>query len=134
MRLEKEDYKKAIDILKRYNYNCLNILLINNDIISLGASKYDGQPHAPNNIVDVTLNKVIQLEENKELKKSMYEYKIVEKVKRLISADAKYIFEEVYVKSKTKWEVVESGMSERTFERRKKELVYAVHRELKKEK
>lgn len=134
MRLEKEDYKKAVDILKRYNYNCLNILLINNDIISLGASKYDGQPHAPNNIVDVTLNKVIQLEENKELRKSMYEYKIVEKVKRLISADAKYIFEEIYVKSKTKWDVIESGMSERTFGRRKNELIYAVDRELKKSK
>ena len=134
MRLNKEDYKKAVDILKRYNYNCLNILLINNDIISLGASKYDGQPHAPYNIVDVTLNKVIQLEENKELRKSMYEYKIVEKVKTLVSQDANYIFEEIYVKSKTKWDVIESGVSERTFERRKKELVYAVHKELKKDK
>ena len=134
MRLEKEDYKKAVDILKRYNYNCLNILSINNDIVSVGAASYDGQPHAKNNIVDVTLNKVIQLEENKELRKSIYEYKVVEKVKTLISADAKYIFEEIYVKSKSKWDVIESGMSERTFGRRKNELIYAVDQELKKPK
>lgn len=133
MRLNKEDYQKAVGILKRYNYNCLNILLINNDIVSIGAANYDGQPHAKNNIVDITLNKVIQFEENKELKKSMYEYKIVEKVKRLISADAKYIFEQIYVQSKSKWDVIESGMSERTFGRRKNELIYAVDRELKKD-
>ena len=37
-----------------------------------------------------------------------------------------------YILSKTKWEVIESGMSERTFERRNQELIYAVHNELKK--
>lgn len=132
MRLSKEDYKEAVDILKRYNYNCLNILLIQNDIISLSATNYDGQPHALNNIVDETLNKVIRLEENKELKKSRYEYNIVEKVKKLISQDAKYIFEELYVKSKSKWDIIESGISERTYSRRKSELIYAVHKELKK--
>ena len=132
MRLSKEDYKEAVDILKRYNYNCLNILLIQNDIISLSATNYDGQPHALNNIVDETLNKVIRLEENKELKKSRYEYNIVEKVKKLISPDAVYIFEELYVKCKNKWDIIESGISERTYSRRKSELIYAVHKELKK--
>lgn len=131
MRLNKEDYNRALALLKRYNYNCLNILSINNDIISIGATKYDGQPGSAS-VVDVTLKKVIELEENKELRKSINEYKLVQKALSLVSADSKYIFEELYVKGKSKWDIIEAGMSERTFGRRKSELIYAVFQEIKK--
>ena len=38
----------------------------------------------------------------------------------------------MYIKSKSKWEIIDSGMSERTYERRNKDLIYAVHKEIKK--
>lgn len=132
MRLNKEDYNRALGVLKRYNYNCINIISINNDIVSIGAANYNGSTTSKNSIVDTTLNKVIQLEENKELRESIKEYKIVQKAISLISVDSQYIFEELYVKGKNKWDIVNSGMSERTFGRRKSELIYAVSQEIKK--
>ena len=128
MRLNKEDYNRAVGILKRYNYNCINILTINNNIINIGATNYDGLPHAKNNIVDTTLNKVIQLEENKDLRRSIEEYKIVKKVLSLVSQDAKTIFEEEFEKTKSKWEVIRIlNTSEETYKRRKRELIYTTY-------
>ena len=36
------------------------------------------------------------------------------------------------MKGNTKWQIINSGMSERTYGRRKKELIYAVAEEIKK--
>lgn len=41
MRLEKEDYRSAVGALKRYNYNCINIINIQNDILSLSVAPCD---------------------------------------------------------------------------------------------
>lgn len=132
MRLNKEDYRKAVGILKRYNYNCINILHVKEDILSLSVGVNDGMPKAQYNINDTVCDKVIQMDENKELQKSIQEYKIVRQALELVNNDSKYIFEQLYQKSKTKWEIIDSGMSERTFGRRKQDLVYAVHKEIKK--
>lgn len=98
-RLSKEDYKRAKGCLQRYNYNCINIINIQSDILSLSVAPYDGLPKAPYNVGNVTLNKVIQLEENKTLQKSIKEYKAVVQALILINDGiTNNIFEEEYQK------------------------------------
>lgn len=133
MKLSREEYKKAEGYLKRFNYNCVNILNIRNDIITLSAVTLDGLPKAPYSISDSVFNTVVQLQENKELNKSIHEYKIVYQALQLVSEDSKTVFEELYQKSKNKWDIMnEKGLSERTFVRRKGELINTVHKEIKK--
>jgi len=132
MRIPKEEYKEAIGYLKRYNYNVTNIINMRADIISLSAVCINGMPKTPYNISDSVLNSVIELQENAELSKSIKEYKIVIQATQLISEDAKTIFKEMYIKGNSKWDIINKGMSERTFERRKKELIYTIHKEIKK--
>lgn len=133
MRIPKEEYKEALGYLKRYNYNCVNIINIRADIISLGAVNIDGMPKTPYSISDNVLNSVIELEENKELNQSIKEYKIVMQAIQLVSEDAKTIFEQMYIKGNSKWDIIRSGMSERTYERRKAELIDGVNKEIKKD-
>ncbi len=103
------------------------------DIMSIGTPNIDGLPRAPYKISDNVLNSVIQLQENKQLQKSIKEYKSVRQALELINEDSKLIFEELYVKNKYKWDIIiKNGLSERTYARRKSELVKAVHIELKK--
>lgn len=132
MRISNEEYKEASLCLKRYNYNCLKIMNIRADIMSIGSPVLDGMPKAPYSVSDRTLKAVIELQENEHLQKAIKEYKAVVQAVELVNKDSKYIFEEFYIKSKPKWEIINSGISERTFVRRKGDLIYAVHKELKK--
>jgi len=134
MRLSREEYKKAEGYLKRYNYNCINILNIRNDIMSIGAVNLDGLPKAPYSISDSVFNSVIKLQENKELNRSINEYKIVVQALQLVSDDSKVIFEELYQKSKNKWHIINETLhtSEETYKRRKRDLIYAVYEEIEK--
>lgn len=132
MRLSNEEYKEASLCLKRYNYNCIKIMNIRADIMSIGSPVLDGMPKAPYSVSDRTLKAVIELQENEHLQKAIKEYKAVVQAIELVNKDSKYIFEEFYIKSKPKWEIINSGISERTFVRRKGDLIYAVHKELKK--
>lgn len=132
-RINKEDYNKAKGCLKRYNYNCINIINIQSDILSLSIAPMDGLPKAPYSVGNVTLNKVIQLEENPELRKSIKEYKAVVQAIQLVNEESKLIFEKEFRESKYKWDVInELNKSEETYKRRKRELIYAVHNELNK--
>lgn len=131
-RLSKEEYNIAVGCLKKYNYNCTNILNIQSDILSINILPNDGMPKTPYYVGDTTLKKVMELEENEELQKSIKEYKAVIQALQIVNDDCKYIFEEYYRKNKTKWEIIdERGLSDRTFSRRKQELIYAVNKELK---
>jgi len=134
MRLSREEYKKAEGYLKRYNYNCINILNIRNDIMSIGAVNLDGLPKAPYSISDSVFSSVIKLQENRELNRSINEYKIVVQALQLVSDDSKVIFEELYQKSKNKWHIINETLhtSEETYKRRKRDLIYAVYEEIKK--
>ena len=132
MRVNKEDYNNAVRLLKRYNYNCLNIINRQADILSLSIATNDGMPKAPYSISDTVFKKVIKLQEDAELNKSIIEYKIIRQALELVSNDSKYIFEELYIKSKSKWDIINSGVSEATFKRRKQDLIYAVDKEYKK--
>lgn len=133
MRIPKEEYNRAAGCLKRYNYNCLNIINIRADIMSISIPSTDGMPKAPYSISDTVYNQYIKLQEDKELQKSLKEYKAVVQAVQLVNDDSKYIFNEMYIKQKGKWDVMnEKGLSERTFLRRKYELIYAVDKELKK--
>lgn len=132
MRLKKEDYNAAVGYLKRYNYNCINIINIRTDLMSIGSPRMDGLPKAPYIISDEVFNTVIKMEEDKELQKCIKEYKVVRQAYEMVSEDAKKIFDELYVKNKSKWDIISEGISERTFGRRKKELIYAVDSEIKK--
>ncbi len=133
MRLNKEDYNKAVGCLKRYNYNCINIMNIQSDILSLSISPIDGMPKAPYKVGDTTLNKLIQLEQNVDLQKSIREYKAVIQALQIVNKESKYIFEEEFRKDKYKYNIIEElHISEETYKRRKRSLIYAVHEELKK--
>ena len=131
MRLDKEDYNRAVGLLKRYNYNVIKIMNIRTDILSIGVPAYDGMPKAPYKISDSVYNQFIQLQEDRQLQRALKEYKIVEQALKLVNKDSKYIFEEFYMKNKTKWQIVSTGMSEATFKRRKQDLIYAVNDEIK---
>ena len=102
------------------------------DILSIGSQSLDGMPKAPYNITDNVLNSVIKLQEDEQLQKSIKEYKAVIQALELVNKDCKIIFDKYYRLSKSKWEIIEAGMSERTFERRNQELIYTVHAELEK--
>jgi len=132
-RLSKEDYREAVGCLKRYNYNCINIMNIQSDILSLSVAPVDGMPKAPYAVSDTVLNKVIRMEENESLQKSIREYKIIAQALSLVNKDCKVLFDELYIKNKYKWDIInDNALSERTFVRRKSELINAVHKELKK--
>lgn len=132
MRLSKEDYKKAEGCLRRYNYNCITIMNIRADIMSVGAPSTDGMPKAPYSISDSVYNQYIKLQEDKELQRALKEYKAVRQALELVNTDCKEIFENYYQKQRTKWEIIDkTGLSERTFLRRKKDLIYTVEKELK---
>lgn len=131
-KISREDYKEAKGCLKRYNYNCINIMNIRADIMSLGGQGIDGMPKAPYAISDRVFNSVIKLQEDEHLQKSIKEYKAVVQALELVNKDCKELFEKYYIQSKSKWDIINSGMSERTFGRRKQELIYAVGNELKK--
>lgn len=134
MRLSREDYKKAEGYLKRYNYNCINILNVRNDIMAITAVNLDGLPKPPYSIGDTVFNSVMQLQENKELQRSIQECKIVMQALELVSEDSRTIFMELYQKRKDKWDIINNTLhtSEETYKRRKKELIYAVDEEINK--
>ena len=132
-RLEKEAYRNAVEILKKYNYNCINIINIRADIMSISISPNVGMQKVPYSIPDPVFNQYIKLEENKQLQKSLKEYKAVMQTLELVCNDSKYIFEKLYVENKSKWEIIdEMHISEETFKRRKRELIYTVYEEMKK--
>lgn len=131
MRLSKEDYNEAVGILKRYNYNCLNIIIIPKDIIGVKATINDGQPKAPYSTSDPVFNTVVEIEENELLNKSLKEYKIVMQAKAYLNnKEIDYIFENLYRLNRNKWSIIEElNISEETYKRRKRALIYAVHNE-----
>lgn len=60
------------------------------------------------------------------------ECKAVDQAKLLLNNDSIYIFEEEFRKKRNKWDVInELNISEETYKRRKKELIYTVYEELK---
>jgi hypothetical protein len=129
MRLSKEEYRKAKDCLKRYSYNCVNILSTPNDIIGISGMNLDGMPHGKGGTNDIVANTVIKLEENKSYQRSIREYNIVRKALELVGEDTKYIFEHLYEKKNMgKWQIINNlNISEETYKRRYRELVYSVH-------
>lgn len=127
-KLSKEEYNYAQGCLKRYNYNCLKIMDIRSSIISIGSPNVDGLPKAPYKISDNVFNSVIKLQEDEQLQKAIKEYKAVIQAVAITNKDCEWIFNNYYIKQKSKWEIMnELGLSERTFGRRKKELIYEVH-------
>ena len=133
MKIKKEEYNKAVGCLKRYNYNCVNIINIQKDILSISVTQNDRLPRSPYSVSDVVFNKVVQLQDNKELNKSLTEYKAVVQALQLLDKDSKYIFEKEFRENKDKWQIInDMNVSEETYKRRKHKLIYAVDRELKK--
>lgn len=132
MRLENQEYRQAVNCLKRYNYNCIKIMSIREDIISVSGMNIDGMPRSKYSKSDIVLNSVIQLQEDEELKKAIKEVKAVQMALQLVDEDCKSIFEKIYIQSKSKWELINNGMSERTYFRKKTELITQVNKEFKK--
>ncbi|CDE54965.1 unknown [Clostridium sp. CAG:269] len=132
MRLENQEYRQAVNCLKRYNYNCIKIMSIREDIMSISGLNMDGMPKPKYSKSDMVLNSVIQLQEDEELKRAVKEVKAVQMALQLVDEDCKNIFEKIYIQSKSKWELINNGMSERTYFRKKTELITQVNKELKK--
>lgn len=132
MKLENEEYRQAVNCLKRYNYNCIKIMSIREDIMSISGMNIDGMPKPKYSKSDMVLNSVIQLQEDEELKRAVKEVKAVQMALQLVDEDCKNIFEKIYIQSKSKWELINNGMSERTYFRKKTELITQVNKELKK--
>lgn len=132
MRIPKEEYNKAVNCLKRYNYNCIKIMDIRDNIISITGQNLDGMPKAKYNTSDMVINSVIQLQEDEELKIATKELKAVQLALQLVDEDCKNIFEKIYIQSQSKWQLINNGMSERTYFRKKTELIMQVNKELKK--
>lgn len=132
MKLTREEYREAKGCLKRYNYNCIKIMNIRSDIISIGSPNLDGMPKAPYTISDRVFNSVVRLQEDKDLQNAIKEYKAVLHAIHLVNEDSKAIFNKQYQLGQSKWEIINAGMSEGTYKRRHSDLVYAVNKELKK--
>lgn len=132
MRLENQEYRQAVNCLKRYNYNCIKIMSIREDIMSISGLNMDGMPKPKYSKSDMVLNSMIQLQEDEELKRAVKEVKAVQMALQLVDEDCKNIFEKIYIQSKSKWELINNGMSERTYFRKKTELITQVNKELKK--
>ena len=132
MRLENQEYRQAVNCLKRYNYNCIKIMSIREDIMSISGLNMDGMPKPKYSKSDMVLNSVIQLQEDEELKRAVKEVKAVQMALQLVDEDCKNIFEKIDIQSKSKWELINNGMSERTYFRKKTELITQVNKELKK--
>lgn len=131
MRIPKEEYKKVIEILERYNYNRLNIIQRQSDILSLSLGG-NNEGRAKYSISDSTLSKVLRLESDKSLQKSINEFKIVNRVLALVKKETNEVFEKIFVERKTKWEAIdELHLSEGTYKRRKNELIYTTYKEMK---
>ena len=59
------------------------------------------------------------------------EYKAVKQAIERVHKDSVYIFEELYRKGTSKWDIINSlNVSEETYKRRKRELIYAVYEEI----
>lgn len=133
MKLSKEEYNKAKGCLRRYNYNLITIINIRADIMSIGVPSTDGMPKAPYSISDSVYNQYIKLQEDKELQNSLKEYKAVQQALLLVDDISKDIFEEEYRKLNKKWKVINKlNISESTYERRKRKLIYTTYKEIKK--
>lgn len=133
-RLSKEEYNRARDCLKRYNYNCIKIINIQSDILSLSIAPADGLPKAPYSVGNPTLKKAIQLEENKELQQSIKEYKaVVQALLYINDPIVREMFIEEYQKGQeNRWKIIEKlNISEASYKRKKQQLIYAVNNELK---
>nr|DAI63181.1 MAG TPA: Protein of unknown function (DUF722) [Caudoviricetes sp.] len=132
MRIPKEEYNKAVGCLKRYNYNCIKIMDVRENIMSISGQNLDGMPKAKYNTSDMVVNSVIQLQTNEELKRASKELKAVQLALQLVDEDCRAIFESTYIQSQSKWQLINNGMSERTYFRKKTELIMQVNKELKK--
>ena len=101
--------------------------------MSISIPEHNGMPKASNHIADPVYHKYIQLEENKDLQKSLKEYKIVANTMELLNEECKKICNQYFILQRNKWDIMEElGLSERTFLRRKKEIIYTTDRERKK--
>lgn len=136
MKLDREEYRYAKRCLKRFNYNKLNILIRRADLMSLSAVSIDGLPKGKNKINDIVGQTVVRIEEDKELNKSINEYKAVLLAREMIDEDSKYILDHIYdMQDMNKWDIIyseERPMSEGTFKRKHSNLVYKVLEQIKK--
>jgi len=127
IRISDEKFREAKGCLRRYAYNKLNIVTIRFDIMNITGINYDSNTAKTNRINSVVENSVIELEENKELKKSVREIKAIEMTKKIIDEETLFILEHLYdKKDMTKWEIIGNGVSERSFYRKHKELILKI--------
>ena len=95
MRLENQEYRQAVNCLKRYNYNCIKIMSIREDIISVNGMNMDGMPKPKYSKSDMVLNSVIQLQEDEDLKKAIKEVKAVQMALQLVDEECIKIYEKI---------------------------------------
>lgn len=131
-RLKLVDYRRAVQALKNYDYNFKNARIIFYDILNLDSAPL-GETRGIGERTDTVANKVIRLDDDVELKEYVRQYMAVKNTLESINKDSKRLFEHYYRQNESKWKVMEKiNLAERTFGRRKQELIYSVDKELKK--
>jgi hypothetical protein len=132
MKLSNEEYKEAEECLLNYRYNSVAKDTIPKDIINISSPSI-GAVKAPYSTSDSVFNNYLNLEEDIELKKVLTQYKAVENAKLLLTEDEEVVLNNFYIKRENKYKVMDIlHIADRTFARRKKNLIYKVHKELKK--
>ena len=132
-RINRKDYKYAQNCLKRYTYNQKKIEKIIGEESGLRSPIIDGMPKPKYIKSDATLNSVINMQKNEELIELRKRVKAVDLALTRVNPDCIKIFNEFYISKKNTYDVIDKlNLSDRTFQRRKQELIYAVHEELKK--
>ncbi len=101
-KLSREEYKEAAGCLKRYNYNCVSILTMRLDLMSISSPSINGLPRAPYNVTDSVYNTVVKLQEDKKINKALNEWKAVKKALELTDKVTKDIFKKEYEERRRK--------------------------------
>lgn len=134
MRLSDKEYKEAVGYLRRFNSNCVEILVQRGDIMTIGSPKYDGMPKPPYSISDPVSNTVIKLEENPILNRAIHEWQVVRQALDMTDKMTHDIFrEEFELNERNRWNIIETlHISEDQYKRRRKKLIYLVHENINK--
>ena len=131
MKIPTEEYRKIIKYLKNYEYNKKKVKEIEADILGISSNPTDSFK-ASSGISDPVFNQLMQLETNEDRKICIKECKIVEDMLILISKETYEIFEEVFINKKGRSQILaDLHISESTYERRKRELIYTTYKVVK---
>lgn len=126
-----ESYKRARNSLNNYLKNKEQYKIIEDEILGCKVPSYDGMPKPINKTSDMVFNQLVQLLKNDKLKKVAIETKAVELTVKQLNKDMLDLFNRIFISKENKIDTtIDTGLSERTYERKKKEIIGYVQENL----